>query len=157
MEAIGDISLSSHTVSFEEQKIPVAMFSNAVSASKAVADEIASLIRDKAAKGEHCVLGLATGSTPKSVYKELIRMHKEEGLDFSQDGRLGAGIGSVAFDNGTPQHFGERQHLEFSDFFPEEIGDLVGVILSVRLERFTDLFCERGLGRLNDEKGEDSQ
>ena len=30
------------------------------------------------------VLGLATGSTPLGLYKELIRMHKEEGLDFSQ-------------------------------------------------------------------------
>lgn len=30
------------------------------------------------------VLGLATGSTPLGLYKELIRMHKDEGLDFSQ-------------------------------------------------------------------------
>lgn len=30
------------------------------------------------------VLGLATGSTPLRLYKELIRIHKEEGLDFSQ-------------------------------------------------------------------------
>jgi len=32
----------------------------------------------------NCVLGLATGSTPLSMYKELIKMHKEEGLDFSE-------------------------------------------------------------------------
>jgi glucosamine-6-phosphate deaminase len=32
----------------------------------------------------NAVLGLATGSTPLGLYKELIRMHKEEGLDFSQ-------------------------------------------------------------------------
>jgi len=30
------------------------------------------------------VLGLATGGTPVGTYKELIRLHKEEGLDFSQ-------------------------------------------------------------------------
>jgi glucosamine-6-phosphate deaminase len=30
------------------------------------------------------VLGLATGSTPVPLYKELIRLHKEEGLDFSK-------------------------------------------------------------------------
>jgi len=30
------------------------------------------------------VLGFATGSSPLGLYKELIRMHKEEGLDFSQ-------------------------------------------------------------------------
>lgn len=31
-----------------------------------------------------CVLGLATGNTPKPMYRELARMHREEGLDFSQ-------------------------------------------------------------------------
>jgi glucosamine-6-phosphate deaminase len=31
-----------------------------------------------------CVLGLATGSTPLGMYNELIRMHREEGLDFSR-------------------------------------------------------------------------
>jgi glucosamine-6-phosphate deaminase len=30
------------------------------------------------------VLGLATGSTPLGLYRELVRMHREEGLDFSQ-------------------------------------------------------------------------
>jgi glucosamine-6-phosphate deaminase len=30
------------------------------------------------------VLGLATGNTPLGLYKELIRMHKEEGLDFAK-------------------------------------------------------------------------
>ncbi len=30
------------------------------------------------------VIGFATGSTPLGLYKELIRMHKEEGLDFSK-------------------------------------------------------------------------
>ncbi len=32
----------------------------------------------------NAVLGLATGSTPLGLYQELIRMHKDEGLDFSQ-------------------------------------------------------------------------
>ena len=31
-----------------------------------------------------CVLGLATGSTPLGMYAELIRMHRDEGLDFSR-------------------------------------------------------------------------
>lgn len=55
---------------------------NSLTASKAVANEIAALIRYKAAKGENCVLGLATGSTPIKVYSELVRMHKEEALSF---------------------------------------------------------------------------
>ncbi len=32
----------------------------------------------------NAVLGLATGSTPLGLYRELVRMHKEDGLDFSQ-------------------------------------------------------------------------
>ncbi len=32
----------------------------------------------------NAVLGLATGATPLGLYKELVRMHKDEGLDFSQ-------------------------------------------------------------------------
>ncbi|MFL5728175.1 MAG: glucosamine-6-phosphate deaminase [Cytophagaceae bacterium] len=51
-------------------------------ASKIVAKEIAQLINKKQKEGEYCVLGLATGSTPKLVYKELVRLHKEEGLSF---------------------------------------------------------------------------
>lgn len=48
--------------------------------SKYAASVIADLVRSK----PNCVLGLATGGTPIGTYKELIRMHKEEGLDFSQ-------------------------------------------------------------------------
>ncbi len=57
-------------------------FDTSLSASKAVAAEIADLIREKQSKKETCVLGLATGSTPKQVYAELVRLHKEEGLSF---------------------------------------------------------------------------
>jgi glucosamine-6-phosphate deaminase len=68
------------TDSFE--KIPVKIFPNATQGSKMVAEEIAQLIREKAAKGQHCVLGMATGNTPVLLYKELVRMHQEEGLSF---------------------------------------------------------------------------
>jgi glucosamine-6-phosphate deaminase len=48
-----------------------------------VARRIAELIRAKAAARERVILGLATGSTPIGVYRELIRMHCEEGLSFA--------------------------------------------------------------------------
>jgi glucosamine-6-phosphate deaminase len=48
--------------------------------SKLAAEMIAELVRSR----PRCVLGLATGSTPVGTYKELIRMHKDEGLDFSK-------------------------------------------------------------------------
>src|SRR5439155_11610708 len=62
------------------EKIPTTVYNSAAVASQAVAQDIADLIREKAARGEMTVLGLATGSTPTAVYAELVRMHKEEGL-----------------------------------------------------------------------------
>ncbi len=44
----------------------------------------AALIADVVRRKPNCVLGLATGSTPVGTYKELIRLHKNEGLDFSK-------------------------------------------------------------------------
>ena len=55
---------------------------SAAKGSELIAHEIADLIRNKQAKSKKCVLGLATGSSPLSVYAELVRMHKEEGLSF---------------------------------------------------------------------------
>jgi glucosamine-6-phosphate deaminase len=49
-----------------------------------VARRIAEVIRAKLAARERPVLGLATGSTPIGAYRELIRMHVEEGLSFAQ-------------------------------------------------------------------------
>ena len=64
------------------EKIPTRIFADPKEASKSVAKEIADLIRQKQKEGKNCVLGLATGSSPKTVYAELVRMHKEEGLSF---------------------------------------------------------------------------
>jgi glucosamine-6-phosphate deaminase len=47
--------------------------------SKSAAEVVAEVVNNK----PDAVLGLATGSTPLGLYKELIRRHKEEGLDFS--------------------------------------------------------------------------
>ncbi|MBX6332587.1 MAG: glucosamine-6-phosphate deaminase [Gemmatimonadaceae bacterium] len=49
-----------------------------------VADRIAELIRQRNEAGRPTVLGLATGSTPIGVYRELIRRHTEEGLSFAR-------------------------------------------------------------------------
>ncbi|HET7553405.1 MAG TPA: glucosamine-6-phosphate deaminase [Gemmatimonadaceae bacterium] len=48
-----------------------------------IAGRMAELIRERSAAGRTAVLGLATGSTPIPVYRELIRMHREEGLSFA--------------------------------------------------------------------------
>lgn len=64
------------------ERIPVKIFPDLKQGSQFAAQEIARLIREKQSKNERCVLGLATGSTPKTLYAELVRMHKEEGLSF---------------------------------------------------------------------------
>lgn len=64
-------------------RTPVLRFVNALAASQYVAREIDKLIRSRNAAGKPTVLGLATGSTPVGLYRELIRLHKDEGLDFS--------------------------------------------------------------------------
>jgi len=48
-----------------------------------IAGRIAELVRARAASRKPAVLGLATGSTPIGVYRELVRMHREEGLGFA--------------------------------------------------------------------------
>jgi glucosamine-6-phosphate deaminase len=64
------------------ERLPVAVFNSRDEASVQVAGRIAELIRERQASGDNVVLGLATGSTPVMVYRELIRMHREEGLGF---------------------------------------------------------------------------
>ena len=64
------------------EKIPVSIFKSPLEGSIYAAQQIANLIRARQMEGRNCVLGLATGSTPISMYKELVRMHREEGLSF---------------------------------------------------------------------------
>lgn len=65
------------------ERIPTTILSHGEIA-RTIAERIAGLIREKNDRGESTVLGLATGSTPIGVYRELIRMHREEALDFSR-------------------------------------------------------------------------
>jgi len=64
-------------------QIPCYEFDTSVDLSRHVAQSIAHLIRERNAIGQRAVLGLPTGSTPLGIYRELVRMHREEGLDFS--------------------------------------------------------------------------
>jgi glucosamine-6-phosphate deaminase len=64
------------------ENIPVSIVENAEKGSKMIAGIIADAIRDKQKKNQNIVLGLATGSSPVKVYKELIRLHQEDGLSF---------------------------------------------------------------------------
>ncbi|MEA4974667.1 MAG: glucosamine-6-phosphate deaminase [Paludibacter sp.] len=65
------------------EKIDTEIYDDEKHGSKQIAAEIASIIKNKQAKNETCVLGLSGGSSPLNVYEELVRLHKEEGLSFS--------------------------------------------------------------------------
>jgi len=65
------------------ERIPVRVMKDHDAIAAEVAGRIAALVRQRAAESRDAVLGLATGSTPVGVYRELIRLHREEGLDFS--------------------------------------------------------------------------
>ena len=72
------------------------------------AREVAAVLNTK----PNAVLGLATGSTPKALYRELVRMHREEGLDFSQvtTFNLDEYVG-LNPDHDQSYHYFMREHL----------------------------------------------
>jgi glucosamine-6-phosphate deaminase len=74
--------MSSHYVA--QTRIPTLVFPTATHASRHVALMIESLIRQNNSAGRATVLGLPTGSTPVGLYRELIRLHREAGLDLSR-------------------------------------------------------------------------
>jgi glucosamine-6-phosphate deaminase len=77
--------------------LPCFVFSSHEHLARHVAAMIAGVIRERAAGGQKAVLGLPTGSTPVGIYRELIRLHRDEGLDlasvvtFNLDEYLGLG------------------------------------------------------------------
>ena len=75
----GPSRVSSHTT---RERIRTVVVEDHEGIALLVAQRIASLIRAHDAAGKRSVLGLATGSTPIGVYRQLIRMHRDEGLSF---------------------------------------------------------------------------
>lgn len=65
------------------EKVPTLIYENISRASRKVAREIVKELQKKQQIGEKFILGLSDGSSPVSVYEELIRMHKEEGISFN--------------------------------------------------------------------------
>lgn len=66
----------------QRERLKCIVHPTADAASALVAGELARLIRQNDAAGRPTVLGLATGSTPVRLYRQLIRLHREENLSF---------------------------------------------------------------------------
>ena len=92
------------------EKIHNISFESSYEASIVVAREIADLIKHKQQQNLNCVLGLATGSSPIKVYEELVRLHKEEGLSFTN-------VISFNLDEYYPM---EKSNVQSYDYFMRE-------------------------------------
>src|SRR5882757_6618905 len=77
--------------------LPCYVFESHQQLARYVAQMIAGVVRERGAQGQKAVLGLPTGSTPVGIYRELARLHQEDGLDlanvvtFNLDEYLGLG------------------------------------------------------------------
>jgi glucosamine-6-phosphate deaminase len=125
-----------------QEKILTRIFPNSLQASKVVAKEIADLIMAAKQKGRNAVLGLATGSTPKKVYAELIRLHTEEGLSFKN-------VVSFNLDEYYPlpndaqqsyRHYMHENLFRHIDILPENCNIPDGTVEQERLEEYCEEF-----------------
>ncbi|PIW32520.1 MAG: glucosamine-6-phosphate deaminase [bacterium (Candidatus Ratteibacteria) CG_4_9_14_3_um_filter_41_21] len=101
----------------------------------------------------HFVLGLATGSTPIGLYKELIRMHQEEGLDFSRvitfnlDEYCGL----------SPDHEQSYHYFMFENFFKHINIDKKNIHIPDGMARDLDAHCREYEKMIADNRGIDLQ
>lgn len=145
--------MSDHEIPSEH--IPVEIYATSIDASRAVAREIAELIRNKAAAGSRCVLGLATGSTPIGIYNELIRLHRHAGLSF-------ANVMTFNLDEYYPMQPGDLQ--SYHRFMREHLFDHVNVPAeaihipdgTLPIEK-VDAFCKEYERKIADAGGLDLQ
>lgn len=120
------------------EKIHSVIFKNSVEASKIVAQEIATLIQSKQAENKKCILGLATGSSPIRVYDELVRLHKEEGLSFSNVITFNLDeYYPMTKENNQSYHYFMHQHLfNHIDIKPENINIPDGTVAIEDLNQY---------------------
>jgi glucosamine-6-phosphate deaminase len=124
------------------EKIHSVIFDESKEASKVVANEISVLIRKKQKEKKNCVLGLATGSSPISVYNELVRLHKEEGLSFSNviTFNLDEYFPMSKNDSKSYYHFMHDHLFNYIDIMPENINIPSGDVSSDQVNEYCDSY-----------------
>ena len=117
-----------HTVTFDDSKI----------GSNLIAKEICDLVKSKQEKGKKCVLGFATGSSPILIYKEIIRIHKEESLSFNNviTFNLDEYYPIKANDKNSYYHFMHENLFDHIDIPKENINIPSGTIKPNNIEKF---------------------
>ncbi|MDQ7051743.1 MAG: glucosamine-6-phosphate deaminase [candidate division KSB1 bacterium] len=117
--------------------------------SKEAAKQVAALVRMK----PDCVIGFATGSTPLGLYKELIRMHKEEGLDFSK-------ITTFNLDEYVglpPEHPQSYHYFMWENLFNHINVNPSNVYIPMGMADDIDVFCEWYENKIKEVGGIDLQ
>jgi glucosamine-6-phosphate deaminase len=78
--------------------------------------QAAKIVTDQVRKNPRTVLGLATGKSPQGLYQELIRLHRDEGLDFS-------GVTTFNLDEyvGIPKDHPQSFHTQIHQTFVDHI------------------------------------
>eukprot|EP00826_Nyctotherus_ovalis_P000676 TRINITY_DN1000_c0_g1_i1.p1 TRINITY_DN1000_c0_g1~~TRINITY_DN1000_c0_g1_i1.p1 ORF type:complete len:604 (+),score=166.53 TRINITY_DN1000_c0_g1_i1:165-1976(+) len=125
------------------ERIKVEIFPNETDElPKKVAQIIAAEITSNNNKNRPTVLGLATGNSPLDVYRELVRLHKECGLDFSR-------VISFNLDEYfelPPVHENSYNNFMHSNFFSfinikkENIHIPQGLVPASKIEEYCDLY-----------------
>ncbi|WP_064966929.1 glucosamine-6-phosphate deaminase [Tenacibaculum ovolyticum] len=114
------------------------IFNNSLEASKIVANEIADLIKQKQKENKKCILGLATGSSPIKVYEELVRLHNEEGLSFTNVITFNLDeYWAMQPDDVQSYHYFMHEHLfNYIDILPENINVPDGTINANEIHQY---------------------
>jgi glucosamine-6-phosphate deaminase len=114
-------SLPSEAEQYE--RIRTTVFQSSDEAVRVVAASIDRLIRRRQAEDRTAVLGLATGSTPVKLYRELIRLHRDEGLSFRNvvTFNLDEYYGLPPHHPESYRHFMEVQLFNHIDVPPENV------------------------------------
>ncbi len=124
------------------EKLHSVTFENSEKGSNLIAREICDLVKSKQKKNKNCVIGFATGSSPAKVYQELIRIHNDESLSFSN---------VIAFnldeyfpikkdDSNSYHHFMNENLFDHIDIPKENINIPSGEIKEKEVKKFCDFY-----------------
>jgi glucosamine-6-phosphate deaminase len=127
------------------EKLPVTIFKDVRNGAIHVAHAIADLIKQKQQNGKKVILGLATGSSPIPVYKELVRLHKDENLSFRN-------VVTFNLDEYYPMqpdalqsyvYFMHEQLFKHIDILPENIHIPDGTLPIEKVKGFCDAYEQK--------------
>ena len=85
-QVTGDAAELSHVVAGarDRERLRTVVVPDHDDLARRLADRIVAVVARATAERERCVLGLATGSTPLGIYRELIRRHRAGEVDFAR-------------------------------------------------------------------------